>query len=354
MRFPPSRVRAIRRRLLAWWDAGHRALPWRDPENARDPYRVWLAEVMLQQTQVAVAAPFYERFVGRLPTLEALAGASEDEVLALWSGLGYYSRARRLLAAGREALARHGGLPASLEDLARLPGFGRYTAGAVASIAFGIRAPCVDGNVARVLARLVLVEDAPEERRGRERLWAAAAELVAPDRPGDFNQALMELGATVCRKRGPRCGACPLARSCAARRAGREQEVPRSRRRSAPGRLAIACAVIRQGDALLVTRRPPGGLFGGLWELPTVVVETGDDPREALRRELHRRLGLRAEPAAPLATVERRLTHRRLVVTAYACRAGRVPPGARLATRADLEGMALSTAMRRVLRALPC
>src|SRR5512138_1183494 len=180
---PAPRRAALRRRLLAWWDAGHRPLPWRYPQRAADPYRVWLAEVMLQQTQVRTALPYYARFVARFPTLEALAAAGEDEVLALWSGLGYYARGRNLLAAAREAVARHGGLPPSLEALRALPGFGPYTAGAVASIAFAIPAAAVDGNVVRVLARLFAVRGNPAAPRFRARIDALACELVGADRP---------------------------------------------------------------------------------------------------------------------------------------------------------------------------
>ncbi len=183
MPIPPARRAALRRRLLAWYDGGHRALPWRFPQRAADPYRVWVAEVLLQQTQVRAAVPYYERFVARFPTLEALAAAREDEVLALWSGLGYYARGRNLHAAAREALRVHGGLPASLDGLRALPGFGPYTAGAVASIAFAIPAAAVDGNVARVLARLFLVAGDPAAARTRSRLAALAAALVARSGP---------------------------------------------------------------------------------------------------------------------------------------------------------------------------
>ncbi|HEY6004891.1 MAG TPA: A/G-specific adenine glycosylase, partial [Anaeromyxobacter sp.] len=217
MPIAPARRAALRRRLLAWWDAGHRKLPWRFPQRAADPYRVWLAEVMLQQTRVATVIPYYERFLERFPTLEALAAAREDDVLALWGGLGYYARGRNLAAAAREAMARHGGLPASLEALRALPGFGPYTAGAVASIAFAIPAAAVDGNVARVLARLEAVRGDPSGKRFRARIDALARELVDRERPGDLNQALMELGATLCSRRAPACRRCPMAPLCAAR-----------------------------------------------------------------------------------------------------------------------------------------
>jgi A/G-specific adenine glycosylase len=354
MPLPPARRAALRRTLLAWWDEGHRALPWREPRNARVPYRVWLAEVMLQQTQVAAVVPYYERFLARWPTLEALAAAREEEVLALWSGLGYYARGRRLHAAAREALRQHGGLPASRERLAALPGFGPYTAGAVASIAFGERAACVDGNVARVLARALLIAGAPEEKGTRDALWTSAEELVPPERPGDFNQALMELGATVCVKPAPRCARCPWTGLCAARRSGREREIPAARRRREPKELAVACALVERGGAVLVARRPGRGLFAGLWELPSAVVLPGHDPRRVLAAELGSRLGLRLEPGEALAAVERVLTHRLLLLTAYRCRLRGAPgAGARFVPTGALHGLALPTAMRALFRALP-
>ncbi len=354
MLVPAGRRDAVRKELLAWWDAGHRQLPWRFPQHGADPYRVWLGEVMLQQTQVAAVIPYYVRFLERFPTLMALAQAREEEVLALWSGLGYYARGRRLHAAAKEALARHSGLPASLDALSCLPGFGPYTAGAVASIAFAIRAPCVDGNVARVLARLFLVEGAPEDQVTRRRLWALAGELVPADRPGDFNQALMDLGATVCGRRSPACASCPLARLCAARRTARQLAIPPARRRPGRARLDVACAVIERGRALLLARRPSDGLFGGLWELPSAVVTRGGDPRAALRRELLERLALRVAPGEELAAVERTLTHRQLRLVAYRCRARGSWRGERLrlVARDAVDRLALAAAMRALLQAL--
>ncbi|WP_242346522.1 A/G-specific adenine glycosylase [Anaeromyxobacter terrae] len=353
---PPGRRAALRRRLLAWYDAGCRALPWRSPQHGADPYRVWLAEVMLQQTQVATVVPYFERFVARFPTLAALAAADDDDVLALWSGLGYYARCRNLLAAARAALARHGGLPPSVEALRALPGFGPYTAGAVASIAFALPAPAVDGNVARVLARIFCVDGEPGAPAVQRGLWALAAELVPEDRPGDFNQALMELGATVCRKPAPACARCPVRSACAAHRAGRAAEIPPPRRRGARRAAVIACALAEVEGALVLVRRAPGGLLGGLWDLPAVEV-TGASSGEgtaALRRALRARFGEEAAVGELLAEVERTLTHRDLELRAFRCE---VPAtfapreDVRLAAPGALDGIGLSAATRALLAA---
>jgi A/G-specific adenine glycosylase len=349
---PSARRAALRRRLLAWYDAHRRALPWRFPQRGADPYRVWLAEVMLQQTQVAAVIPYYERFVARFPTLEALARADEDDVLALWSGLGYYARGRNLLAAAREAVARHGGLPASLEELRALPGFGAYTAGAVASIAFAIPAPAVDGNVARVLARVFLVEGDPAARAVRERLWALAGALVVEGRPGDLNQALIELGATLCRKPTPACGRCPVAPLCAARAAGRAAEVPPARRRAARVPLHVACAVVRRDGELLVVRAPRTGLLAGLWQLPAAEVPPGADGALALAAALRARFGDGAAVGPLVARAARVLTHRELTLEAYACRLAapsRTDAAARFAPPAALAALGMSSAMRALI-----
>ena len=347
----PSRRAALRRRLLAWWDAGHRDLPWRFPQRAADPYRVWLAEVMLQQTQVAAVVPYYGRFLARFPSLEALAAAEEDEVLALWSGLGYYARGRNLLSAAREALRRHGGLPGSLAALRELPGFGPYTAGAVASIAFAIPAPAVDGNATRVLARLEVVPGDPAGARFRRRIDAIAADLVDPARPGDLNQALMELGATVCTPRAPACGRCPVAPSCAARGRGDAAAYPAPRVRPARRGLALACAVVRRDGAILLARRPAGGLFGGLWGPPAAEVPPGEDPRARLAGAL-RDGGLSCAVGEEVAACRRVLTHRTLTLTAFACvPRGRVRAGAdlRWVPRDGLPGLGVPAAMGALL-----
>jgi A/G-specific adenine glycosylase len=372
---------ALRRRLLAWWDAGHRPLPWRFPQRAADPYRVWLAEVMLQQTQVRTVLPYYARFLERFPTIEALAGAGEDEVLALWSGLGYYARGRNLVAAARAAVARHGGLPASLEALRALPGFGPYTAGAVASIAFAIPAAAVDGNVVRVLARIFAVPGRPAAPAFRRRIEAIAAELVgagsspagAPpslprswgeargegsrsgsrvDRPGDLNQSLMELGATVCTPRSPACPRCPVGPLCAARAAGRAERIPPPRRRPARRALLLACGIVRRNGSILLARRPAGGLFGGLWTPPAVEVGDGVDAAAALGAALRRDLGLRCAVRGEIATCERTLTHRTLTLRGFGIALSHPVADRdelRWAAEASLDAWGLPSAVRALL-----
>ncbi len=357
MTVPAARRAAIRRRLLSWYDAGHRRLPWRFPQGKADPYRVWLSEVMLQQTRVAVVLPYYRRFVERWPTLPALAAARDEEVLAAWAGLGYYARCRNLLAAARRALARHGGIPGSPEALRGLPGLGPYTAGAVASIAFGARVPALDGNGARVLARLFLVEGAPRRGEVARRLGDLAAELVPARRPGDFNQALMELGATLCRARAPDCARCPVAPLCLARRAGRERQVPPARAGAERGALHLACAVARGRKGILVGRRDGRGLLAGLWELPAVEVRRGEGTAAAVRAGLPALLGVAGEVGEALAVVERTLTHRDLTITAHRCRLRGAPAAVgyaevRWVAPGAVAHLGMSTAMRRVLEAV--
>jgi A/G-specific adenine glycosylase len=351
----PARRAGLRRRLLAWWDAGHRDLPWRFPQHGADPYRVWLAEVMLQQTRVDTAVPYFLRFVARWPTLPALAAAADAEVLAAWSGLGYYARCRNLLAAARAALARHGGLPASVEALADLPGLGPYTVGAVASIAFAIPAAAVDGNVARVLSRLHAVRGDPRSPKVKRRLAALAASLVDPARPGDWNQALMELGATVCAPRRPDCGRCPLASACLARKEGRTGEIPARTARRRPVPMRVALVRVERGGRLLLFRAPERGLLAGTWGLPGLRVPDGEDPAGFLRRNALHDLGLRVEIGAELASVTRVLTHRRLELRIHAATLlGRPPRDASrwgFTTEDEASRLPASTAMRRAIEA---
>ncbi|HEY3446473.1 MAG TPA: A/G-specific adenine glycosylase [Myxococcales bacterium] len=336
-----SSLSSLRRSLLRWFEAHRRDLPWR---RGRTPYRVWLAEVMLQQTQVATATPYFERFVARFPDASSLAGAELTEVLSLWRGLGYYSRARNLHRAAQQ-IARDG-MPTTAASLRELPGFGRYTAAAVASLAFGEAAALVDGNVARVLSRLRGLADPPGSPGREERLWGEAEALLDPTQPGAFNEALMELGALVCTPSQPRCGqACPWTRWCEARRQGRQASIPPPKPRAAPKKLALACAVVRSGgDRILLARRPEHGLFGGLWELPCVPVAR---PSSALRELEH--AGLHPRSATSVATVRRQLTHRALSLHLFVCD----PPKARLegyleqrmVARSELASLGIASAM---------
>jgi A/G-specific adenine glycosylase len=239
--------RLVRDRLLSWYDRNRRDLPWR---RTRDPYAIWVSEVMLQQTQVKTVLGRYEDFLRRFPTLHALARARESDVLHAWQGLGYYSRARRLMSAARAIVERHDGrMPADRESLLLLPGVGEYSAGAVASIAFGERVPVVDGNVIRVLTRLFALAGDPGRAPLKARLWKLAAELVSHERPGDFNQALMELGATVCTPREPACERCPLARQCLGRERGKATSLPELPARARATEVRVAAAVVRRGKA---------------------------------------------------------------------------------------------------------
>ncbi len=333
--------------LLAWFARARRALPWR--EETRDPYRVWLSEVMLQQTRVDVVVPYYRRFLRRFPTLEALAGATEDEVLALWSGLGYYARGRNLHRAARAAAAR-GGLPRTAAELRQLPGFGPYTAAAVASLAFGERVPLVDGNVARVLARVLRLPGDPRE--ARERAWKAAPVLLPRRRAGEFNEALMELGATVCTPRNPRCDACPLAHVCGARRRGDAHAFPGRRRKAVRPLLRwAAVALVRSDGGVLLRRRGERELFAGLWDLPSAEI-AGCEATEAARSAVAG-CGIARSPVLEgCGEVRQLLTHRDLRIAVFKGRGRDGPSGdaLRWAAAAEMRALGLSSLTRKCLR----
>ena len=296
--------------LLRWYRRNRRDLPWR---RTRDPYAIWVSEVMLQQTQVATVTPYYARFLERFPTVTALASASEEQVLAAWSGLGYYRRARSLREGARAVVAEHAGkIPDSVEALAAIAGIGRYTAGAIVSVAFGRPAPIVDGNVKRVFARW-LAEPAPAPAR----LWALAGEIVPGASPGDLNQALMELGATVCTPRAPRCGSCPVARGCAARAEGRPERYPAASPRKPVRVVAVAVAVLVHRGRVLLERRRPRGPLRGEWDLPARRVSSRGDAVDALRRALAREHGLEVGALRPAGSARHSILDRRLVLSVY-------------------------------------
>jgi len=304
---------ALHRRLLAWYDRHRRDMPWR---RTRDPYPVWLSEVMLQQTQVATARPYYDAFLDRFPTLAALARAKTPEVLAAWAGLGYYRRARSLHEAAQTVMREHGGrVPDDPEAFRRLPGVGRYTTGAVLSICFDRPLAVLDGNVARVLSRLLALPAAIRDPRGARRLWALADSLVPMRRPGDWNQATMELGATICAPRAPACPRCPLRASCRAFALGRVADFPPQVARRAPETVRRAVALIeRRGRTLMAQRE--GTLLTGFWEPPGVELVNGAAAAPALRAAL-RRLGVRARLTPMGRTVHHTITHRTIAVEVW-------------------------------------
>ncbi len=362
-----ARVNAVRadmagfqRALRAWFRAGKRDLPWR---RTRDPYRIWISEIMLQQTRVAAAVPYYERFLKRFPTVRALAQARSEQVLRYWAGLGYYSRARNLHRAAREIVARRSGrFPRAYDAALRLPGVGRYTAAAVLSIAYDAPHAVLDGNVARVLARI-------EARCGDLRapqpwseLQKSAQELLAPNKPGEWNQALMELGATVCTPRAPRCGSCPVSRWCAAYRLGIAESLPAVRRKRAPVKLRIAAAVLLdpRGRTLVVKSgagKPAGAdaLFSRMWQFPAV--EVGRNARAELARHLRSRFRVQAASLLPLAQARHTVTFREITLAPFLIPVERFPEieCARTPLLSRLANLAVSSATRKIAStALAC
>lgn len=336
------------RRLLTWYDAARRDLPWRvdrsaSPDQLPDPYHVMVSEAMLQQTQVATVIPYFHRFLERFPTLASLAEADEQDVLRLWQGLGYYSRARNLRAAAQRVMADFGGrLPTRVDELLTLPGVGRYTAGAISSIAFGERAPIVDGNVARVLCRIDKILADPRDRETVEVLWMRAEQILPHERLGDFNSSLMELGATVCTPRSPQCLICPVSEHCEAFAAGVQEQIPPPKKAKVSPLEKRWTFIVRTGDRFLVEQRPATGRWASLWQFVTLP-ETDDEPLAALRKTtglaIHSKTTL-----SPVGFVTHALTHRRYEFTVFTCETtAAAPNGTRTwVTLAELDRLPLS------------
>lgn len=315
---------AFRDDLISWFRRVRRPLPWRED---RDPYRVWVSEIMLQQTRVDQAVPYFQRFIERFPDVEALADAPLDDVLLSWEGLGYYSRARNLHRAAQVVMEEHAGyVPDSRESLLELPGVGAYTSAAIASIAYQKPHAVVDGNVIRVLSRVFRIEH--ESRSGAMRRTAQQLgdALLPPEAPGEFNEAMMELGATVCTPSSPDCPACPLAPVCRARIDGVQAEYPRSKPRRAVPHYDIAAAIIMDGGRVLIQQRPQEGLLGGLWEFPGGKREEHETLEDACRREVNEETGLEVEISRLFCTVDHAYSHFRITLHVFLCSiaAGRV------------------------------
>ncbi|HET6384091.1 MAG TPA: A/G-specific adenine glycosylase [Armatimonadota bacterium] len=335
----PDERDAIRQALQSWFGQTRRSLPWRDK---RTPYRTWISEIMLQQTQVEAVRPFFERFMTRFPTLQDLADAPEADVLQQWAGLGYYSRARNLHRAARVVVDQHGGdLPPSVEELIHLPGIGRYTAGAIASLAYNLPAPILDGNVMRALARLLALRGDPRSGKTNAALWAAAEELAVGPDPGVLNEAVMELGALVCLPRTPRCSQCPVSPWCRARREGIETELPERRPDPRPETRSHAALVARQGDRVLLQHRVSSTIWRGLFAFPTdfphpspLIEHNEKDGARRTAIALAQALGL-PDDLYPIGTIRHGVMNWRITLHAF----GVTPDDATAASLTDRDGL---------------
>ena len=305
------------RSLLAWYAEHARVLPWRASPT---PYVVWVSEIMLQQTRVETVIPYFERWMEHFPTLPVLAQASQQEVLTQWEGLGYYSRARNLLRAAQMVVQEMGGeLPHDVESLHRLPGIGRYTAGAIASIAFGQDAPALDGNIRRILARAFNVDTPARSPQGERRLWELAAEHLPPGQASAYNQALMDLGAALCTPREPACERCPVQALCQAYALGLQAERPVLPARPAIPHYLVTAAVIQRDERVLIAQRPPHGLLGSLWEFPGGKLEPGEDLPGCLKREICEELDAEIEVGGELGVYRHAYTHFKVTLHAFNC-----------------------------------
>jgi A/G-specific adenine glycosylase len=354
-RFPPRDLAKFQRSLLAWYRRHRRALPWR---ASHDPYRIWVAEIMLQQTRIAAVLPYYEKFLEKFPDVASLARAPQPEVLRLWSGLGYYSRARNLQAAAREIVAQHGReFPRTLEAALALPGIGRYTAAAVLSIAYDVPLAVLDGNVARVLARLFALRgDLRAPSRWRQ-LTNIADQLLAHSAPGDWNEALMELGETICTPQKPRCHECPIALHCLARVRNLTEKIPAPRRKPKTVHVRIAAAILSDPEGRTLLVRDPGAhdgvLFSRMWQFPAV--EVSRHPRAELEKHLRATLSLDGAPLEleALPTARHGVTFRNVTLHPFLVRLPRLPkpPRSRKLPLAALHAMPISSATRKIAAA---
>lgn len=312
-----ERVKSLRRRLSAWYGRHGRDLPWR---GTGDPYAVWVSEIMLQQTQVATVKPYFKRFMKRFPNVRALSRASLDDVLKCWEGLGYYGRARHMHKAAKRIVRDFDGkVPQTTQELLTLPGVGRYTASAIASIAFGRDEPVLDGNVTRVLCRAFRIRTPPRETNTQRKLWKLARKLMPPGRAGRFNQALMDLGATVCTPRNPGCLVCPLRTLCLARAKGEEQTLPLKAKRKPLPHHDVGVGIVWKGNRILIDRRKPEGLLGGLWEFPGGRRRRGETLEQCVVREIREELGVKVKVRRSLVTVKHAYTHFRITLHAFEC-----------------------------------
>jgi A/G-specific adenine glycosylase len=350
----PNQLKNFQTRLLRWFRAHKRDLPWR---RSRNPYRIWVAEVMLQQTRIASVLPYYHRFLKNFPTVKSLANAPRAEILKLWSGLGYYSRARNLHRAAQDIVSHHNAkFPRTLDSALQLPGIGRYTAAAVLSIAYDAPLSVLDGNVARVLARLCSIRgDLREPRRWRS-LADTAQNWLARDSASDWNQGLMELGETICTPQSPRCEACPVSRWCRAYALGATREIPAPRRKRDAVRIRIAAAILCDPRSRTILVQDPGAhdgvLFSRMWQFPAV--EVAKDPQAELEEHLRATLGVNHVSLEPLPAARHGVTFRSITLLPFLARVPRLPrrPRTRILALDSLGDVPISSATRKIAAAL--
>jgi A/G-specific adenine glycosylase len=347
----------ITSKLLRWYDGHARDLPWR---HTQDPYFIWVSEIMLQQTQVETVIPYYRRFLKKFPSVRALAEARPDEVLKIWENLGYYSRARNLHAAAKEIVVRwEGSLPKSREELLDLPGVGEYTADAILSIAFAQPFAAVDGNVSRVISRLFALRKRLGSPESRVQIRKRVNQVLSQKHPAHFNQAMMDLGATVCTPRTPACVSCPLRGLCKAKGLGLQEQLPVAKKKPTLSHKCMIAAILRdRKKRMLVVQRPHSGLLGGLWKFPGGERGAKESAEDALARTVREELGVSVRAIKTIASVKHAYTHFRVTFHVYRCAVVRGRPESleghvwKWVSAEELRGLALSKAERKILSAL--
>jgi A/G-specific adenine glycosylase len=352
-------TRAISERLLQWYDAEKRDMPWR---RSHDPYAILVSEFMLQQTQVATATPYFERFMAEFPTVRSLADAAEERVLRAWAGLGYYSRAQNLHASAQRIVRDYGGrVPETFADLLFLPGVGRYVAGAVASIAFGAVVPALDANAIRVFCRLFALAVDGASVSVRRKLENLVGRVIPPTRPGDFNQAIMELGARICTARGPKCPECPVRTQCRAAKLGNPLEYPQAKETRAPVAVEEFCAVVGFEGRYLIAKCPSeGGRYRNMWEFPSVVANTDEsiDPKKTLAKAVKEKTGVIVRVGEEWATIQHQVTHHNIRKRVFRCTPARPvldpspSPDVRWATVAEIGELPMGAPHKKIVRLL--
>jgi len=347
----------LSRRLLSWYRRNQRSLPWR---KTSDPYRIWISEIMLQQTQVDTVIPYYHRFLKAFPSVSSLARASLQDVLKVWENLGYYSRARNLHIAAKVIMIKFGGkIPDNLDEIKTLPGIGEYTAGAILSIAYGQALPALDGNIRRILSRLFAICKTVDDAKEQKQLQNIAASLIPLKYPGDFNQALMDLGASICRAKNPNCSRCPVADCCRACLQNLQNILPVTKKAAKiPHRQATAAVIRNSKGKLLVVQRPNSGLLASLWKLPGGFIQDSENAGNSLKRSVKKELGIFIRQGKHLASVNHSYSHFRITLHAYECLLLKGTPkplacqNCRWTSHADLKKFPLSKVDRLILKAI--